>query len=257
MNSIPILMYHAIEDACHPAGAKDPGEQLYVLQTKQFREQMEYLSLNNYHTYHLHELDEIDILSEKAVVLTFDDGHASNYSLALPILQQHGLKAHFFITTGWIGTPYYMSPGQIRSLQEAGMGIGSHGVTHRFLTDLREMDAEQELLASRESLTRILEQTVTSFSAPGGRLTRTAADIAREKGYRTICNSEAILFKKGMTVIPRIALTENCSMQTFVKIVGANTAYFRKQRIKHAMLSAAKKALGNDRYVAVRKILLK
>lgn len=42
MKGIPVLMYHALENAAHPAGAKDPGEKLYVLQASQFREQMEF-----------------------------------------------------------------------------------------------------------------------------------------------------------------------------------------------------------------------
>lgn len=257
MNNIPVLMYHALEDTDHPAGAKDKGEQRYVLQTEKFGEQMSYLYRNDYRTYFLEELSEMDTWPGKAVVLTFDDGHVSNYNLALSILQQYGFKAHFFITTGWIGTPYYLSPMQIKALHYAGMEIGSHGVTHRFLTDLTATDVEQELLESMKCLATILEQQVTSFSAPGGRLSRAIADIARKNSYRIICNSEPILLKKNRDVVPRIALTENCSMQTFAKTVFADTAYLKMQQIKSALFSVAKKILGNDRYIAYRNMLLK
>ena len=257
MNNIPVLMYHALEDTDHPAGAKDTGEQRYVLQTEQFGEQMSYLYRNGYRTYSLEELSEMETWPEKAVVLTFDDGHVSNYNLALSILQQYGFKAHFFITTGWIGTPYYLSLMQIKALHYAGMEIGSHGVTHRFLTNLTATAAEQELLDSMKCLASILEQPVTSFSAPGGRLSRVVADIARKNSYQIICNSEPILLKKSRDVVPRIALTKNCSMQTFAKTISADTAYFKKQQTKNVFLSVAKKILGNDRYIAIRNILLK
>ena len=59
---------------------------------------MEYLHREGYRTFLLDELQQVEPWPEKSVVLTFDDGHESNYLLALPILQEFGFKAHFFIT---------------------------------------------------------------------------------------------------------------------------------------------------------------
>src|SRR6201999_686591 len=36
--------------------------------------------------------------------ITFDDGHVSGCTQALPLLAEHGLSATFFITVGWTGT---------------------------------------------------------------------------------------------------------------------------------------------------------
>jgi len=41
-------------------------------------------------------------LPARAACITFDDGYADNYRVALPILQQHGLSATFFIATGFL-----------------------------------------------------------------------------------------------------------------------------------------------------------
>lgn len=41
-------------------------------------------------------------LPERAAAITFDDGYADNYTIALPILQKHRLSATFFIATGFI-----------------------------------------------------------------------------------------------------------------------------------------------------------
>lgn len=41
-------------------------------------------------------------LPERAAAITFDDGYADNYSVALPILKKHGLQATFFIATGFL-----------------------------------------------------------------------------------------------------------------------------------------------------------
>ena len=41
-------------------------------------------------------------LPARAACITFDDGYADNYQVAMPILQQHGLPATFFIATGFL-----------------------------------------------------------------------------------------------------------------------------------------------------------
>ncbi len=41
-------------------------------------------------------------LPSRPAVLTFDDGYRDNCTVALPILQRHGMKAAFFIATGFL-----------------------------------------------------------------------------------------------------------------------------------------------------------
>lgn len=41
-------------------------------------------------------------LPARAACITFDDGYADNFKVALPILQRHGLAATFFIATGFL-----------------------------------------------------------------------------------------------------------------------------------------------------------
>jgi peptidoglycan/xylan/chitin deacetylase (PgdA/CDA1 family) len=41
-------------------------------------------------------------LPGRAACITFDDGYADNFQVALPILQRHGLTATFFISTGFL-----------------------------------------------------------------------------------------------------------------------------------------------------------
>ena len=41
-------------------------------------------------------------LPRRALAITFDDGYADNQSLAVPLLQRHGLHATFFVATGFI-----------------------------------------------------------------------------------------------------------------------------------------------------------
>ncbi|CAH1747216.1 Carbohydrate esterase family protein [Thauera humireducens] len=44
----------------------------------------------------------LQTLPPRAACITFDDGYADNYTVALPILRRHGLKATFFIASGFL-----------------------------------------------------------------------------------------------------------------------------------------------------------
>lgn len=45
---------------------------------------------------------KVGTLPTRAACITFDDGYADNYQIALPILAKHGLTAAFFIATGFM-----------------------------------------------------------------------------------------------------------------------------------------------------------
>jgi peptidoglycan/xylan/chitin deacetylase (PgdA/CDA1 family) len=250
-------MYHALEDASHPAGAVDAGEQRYVLQVSQFSEQMEYLHREGYRTFLLDELQVLTELPEKAVVLTFDDGHVSNFTLALPILQKYGFKAEFFITTGWIGTTNFMNAEQIRGLHRAGMGIGTHGVTHRFMPDLAESELFVELHQSKKTLEEYIGLPIESMSYPGGRMNQSTDEAAQKSGYRYICSSvpQRHHVSSDSVIIHRFALTSDVTLDRFTSLL--NGSGLNALRFRHLLLSAVKKVLGNDLYIRLRSVLLR
>jgi len=257
MTGIPVLMYHAIEDADNPAGAKDPGEQLYVLRVSQFREQMEYLYKEGYTTHLLDEIQQLEKLPEKAVVLTFDDGHESNFTLALPILQEFGFKAHFFITTGWIGSSHFMTEEHIRGLYQAGMVIGSHGVTHRFLPDLPEDVVKAELIDSKTVLENCVNVPVSSLSYPGGRMNKLTQCAVQTIGYEYICTSVPQLHQQtaDRTHIHRFAVNADMTLDSFTALIQRRS--LGVLRFRHGLLATTKAVLGNDLYTRLRAVLIK
>ena len=87
---VTILMYHhLVEDG-------EETNSMAVTATK-FRRDMEYLRAHGYVTLLPEELDGIlrsrQQCPERAVVISFDDGYESNYTIAYPILQELGCKA--------------------------------------------------------------------------------------------------------------------------------------------------------------------
>jgi peptidoglycan/xylan/chitin deacetylase (PgdA/CDA1 family) len=73
-------------------------------------------------------------LPARAAAITFDDGYEDNYSVALPILQRHGLTATFFIATGFLDGGRMWNDTVIESvrggpsteLDLSSIGLGSH-----------------------------------------------------------------------------------------------------------------------------------
>ena len=258
MSGLPVLMYHALEDDQHPLDGLDRGTRVYVLRCEQFEQQMELLHREGFRTFFLDELLNREPWPERALVLTFDDGHVSNSTLALPILQKYGFKAEFFITTDWIGTPGYLSVEQIATLSSAGMSIGSHGVSHRFLGDLCQQEVERELQGSMEALSAITGSRITSFSAPGGRLNPLALQLAQRLGYRIVYGSRPGSFRPGAppVQVPRFDIRCDCDQESFRRLVQLDPAYLRRLGNRHRLLTWFKGALGNERYDRARNILL-
>ncbi len=256
--NVPVLMYHALEDLDHPAHAKDPGEQLYILHKDTFHSQMKYLFENAFKVFLLEDLLQLEQWPEDAVVLTFDDGHQSNYTVALPILEQFGFKAHFFITTDWINTPGFLNTTEILKLVEKGMKIGSHGTSHSYFNEMGLSRAEKELAQSKALLEHCTARSITSFSAPGGRINANTVKIAERIGYNLLCTSEFALFELSnkFRPVPRIPVKAGMDMAVFKKIVHKDANLIQRYKLKSSILSSLKKFLGNTLYEKLRITLL-
>ncbi|MGN0797177.1 MAG: polysaccharide deacetylase family protein [Christensenellales bacterium] len=90
LGNVTILMYHNLL----PAGSKS-GK--YCITTTQLDKDFRYLKDNGYSVirfdYLLRLVEERIQLPDKAVLITFDDGHLSNVRLGLPLLQKYGYSA--------------------------------------------------------------------------------------------------------------------------------------------------------------------
>jgi peptidoglycan/xylan/chitin deacetylase (PgdA/CDA1 family) len=91
---VVILLYHRVTTL--PA---DP--QLLAVAPERFRAQLRYLK-DRFPLVRLE--DDWSRLRRPAVAVTFDDGYADNAKEALPILEEVGVPATFFVTTGAVGS---------------------------------------------------------------------------------------------------------------------------------------------------------
>jgi peptidoglycan/xylan/chitin deacetylase (PgdA/CDA1 family) len=102
------------------------------------------------------------------VRLTFDDGNASDLTIALPRLRERGLTAEFFVLAGLLGERGRLDHDGVRELLGAGMAIGSHGWVHRDWRRITDAEAEQELGEAHRVLSELTEQPVSRVAIPFG-----------------------------------------------------------------------------------------
>jgi hypothetical protein len=115
------------------------------------------------------------------VTLTFDDGTADQFAAAR-VLHDYGLRGTFFIITGAVGAPRYMSLADLRQLAADGDEIGGHTVSHLDLVNTTLAEARRQVCAGRDILTR-WGFAVTSFAYPDGAANRQVAAIVAACGF--------------------------------------------------------------------------
>ncbi|HEX4154007.1 MAG TPA: polysaccharide deacetylase family protein [Acidobacteriaceae bacterium] len=184
--------------------------------------------------------------------ITFDDGHRSNYEFALPVLERHGLTAHFFVTVGWMGQRAgYMGWDELRALHASGQTIGAHGWTHTLLTHCALSDLDRELSGARRKLEDELGAAVTSMSLPGGRSNRLVLDACWKAGYTEVFTSlpmaqpEAV---SGETSIGRLNVRGTMSAAWLEQVLRPESGLLVKMERRERVKTAAKTILGDALY---------
>ena len=131
----------------------------------------------------------------RCMVLTFDDGLASQLTGALPVLQRFGIPATFFVMPAFRdGVHRYMTLDEIRLLRDAGFEIGSHTLNHANLPALLRLNPgafEAELIGSRTQLEQALEQPIDLFAYPNGAWDAATVQEVQRAGYRAAASTQA------------------------------------------------------------------
>jgi peptidoglycan/xylan/chitin deacetylase (PgdA/CDA1 family) len=153
------------------------------------------------------------------VLLTFDDGFIDNVSTALPILVEHRISALFFLIAECASTgaaPAFASkyadtaraelrtvgPREIRAMSEAGMTIGSHGLSHEDFRTLSDEAALEDARRSRFALEEITGAAIETFAFPWGHR-RSGQDELVARVYRRIFTTDHGFCNASDRVIPR------------------------------------------------------
>ena len=191
--------------------------------------------------------------------LTFDDGHASDYTEAFPVLQELGLRATFFVVPTLVGTPGYVTWNQLREMVAAGMEIGSHSLTHPFVDRLDEAGLRREFGESKAVIEDRLGLAVHAASLPRGWEPRLMRPVLGALGYRVFCTSRVGWWHPGgePLTMPRIAVRRGMPLDVFAAIANAEPrALWWLQTVELAK-NAVKTCVGRGGWARLRAPLLR
>src|SRR5215468_8247518 len=188
------LMYHDVVDhATHQmSGFGGADAALYKLEPDQFERHLAAISM----AVSDGPILATDLMSNEAApgkpwMITFDDGGASSYAPIADRLEMIGWRAHFFITTDYIGAPAFMSREQIRDLHRRGHIIGSHSRSHPLRFAARpHAEMMREWSESVSALSELLGARVRIASVPGGQYSRRVAEAAADTRIEILFTSE-------------------------------------------------------------------
>jgi peptidoglycan/xylan/chitin deacetylase (PgdA/CDA1 family) len=224
-------MYHAIWSS---AGAVPETSSLeHAVEARDFRAQLDAIVSGGYHTITLDDL-ELPFSAPRSTMITFDDGHESDLSIAAPELARRNLHAIFFVIWSYLGQPGYLSRDQVVDLRRQGFGIGSHGLTHSRLTQITPAEASNEVLESKRRLEDLLQEPITGLALPFGHYNDAVLHAAWAAGYRRVMTSDFKVANREHRIMPRMGPMSYHTLKDFKWMLEATPA----AAIRHRKIEA-------------------
>ncbi len=168
-------------------------------------------------------------LPEKTTVITIDDGYASIWENALPLLEKYGYPATVFVSTKLVGGGSYLDWEQIKALQDKGFEIGNHSHSHAYFLNRpageRAASFEADLRKSHEKFRRHLDGVPELYAYPFGEYDPSLMAVLEEHGYKAAAAQRSGVIYEGSDrfALPRFPMNLNYGeMEGFAEKMGMN-----------------------------------
>jgi peptidoglycan/xylan/chitin deacetylase (PgdA/CDA1 family) len=231
-SDLPVLMYHAISSvAC--AALPQTSSIEHAVREREFCAQLDAIVEGGFLTVTLDDLDR-PASESKPLLITFDDGHESDWIVAARELARRNLHAIFFVVWSYLGQPGYLNREQVIAMHAAGFEIGSHGMTHTRLSQISAADASSELRESKRRLEDLLQEPIAAFALPGGHYNDAVIELAWTAGYQRVMTSDFRIANRDNRVMPRMGPMASTTLKDFKWMLEAS----RAGAIRHRTIEA-------------------
>jgi len=241
-----LFLYEYLEECCGPRlvcllyhrfvsdeefRRLDSGQRLYATPVRRFEAQLRHLRDEGYYTPSVAEALAFargeNELPEKSVLITIDDGYRCALAHAEPLLKKYGFRAALFITTDPRAGVFRhaghepLSAGELGRLDPRVFEVFAHGVSHRPMSDLGDVELRRELLQSRLTLEGTLHRPVRCMAVPGNRYDARVLAFAARAGYEAVFTSEPGSIQPGCDVhrLPRWNVAGDVSLSRFSEML--------------------------------------
>lgn len=234
-----VLMYHHIASGVHPVDFTE-WQPAYDVSAASFASHV--------------ALFRVHVVPLKRLHVTFDDGYASLYREAWPLLEKNRMRCTCFVTTSAIGARGMLCREEIVALSNAGVQFGAHSHSHVFLAHLSRAELEREVLTPQKILADLLGKEVSTLSLPGGRYDETLLQYAQACGYREIFTSKPGYAAQtsrrfpNLRLWPRWVITQNTTHKELSQILRASRWHLAKRLARYRLGKLSKRVLGNRGY---------
>ena len=254
-----VLSYHDIKDVA----AND-----FTVGRDAFKAHLGFLKREGYRTITLDSLDAWRKgrakLPSKPVMMTFDDGNRSDYTIAFSLLKEYGFSANLFLLSDPDAyTKRRLTHQQIKEMIQAGFGIGSHGASHRSLVGLNPADLKKEIHGSRRKLEADFGIRIQFFAYPFGNFDESVAEAVKSSGYQGAFTTIPGVNHRHTNPFEmrRLVVGRQFSLGLFKKALTGDPAFYTARlkgqtswNIKRGMFQAARICLDELRNLARNKM---
>lgn len=216
--TIPILLYHHI--------GISPIDSRYYVPPEKFEQEIKVLYNLNYTSITVEMLVQAITLGRELpahpILITFDDGHADNYTNAFPIMQKYGFTGVLYIVTNYLGVQGYLNRDQVLEMYRAGWEVGSHTMNHYDLTKLTPEQQSREIAGSKKKLEDVLGIDILTIAYPFGAKNKSILGAARAAGYIAAMGAEGYTDSQGdwnLFNLQRVEIKSSEDAKTFTRFL--------------------------------------